>query len=733
MLLEERHSREAFPVACRVVGSDQWLVAHFDESWKVADVKRYILTKVDSTETGSSLFHPPRNRPVSPITFASIRHSHHGDTDDPDADDDDYDDDYSVYSNDDLVPPDGPRGRGRTHRLGGTFSFDSPNALHDLHDPSSIHRHTLLMFSTGQVLEDDFTLAWYNLRDNELLELHPLHTIVRLPRSTLLDYVQPYFECRVNALRVISTEDRPRTDPKGKRRDGLPEPRSPGDRDRDRSGPIPRRRKKTKLEWKERWLVVYQGQLSLFKHRSDPTLVHSCTLDALTKISRPNEVLGTQGSSSHGAYVVCARFCTLEPPAPPPPPRSPLFESWTDPWSGTSIPPVPAERDELGSPRPADARDRALSAGSVQPRTAAAMDVWDPPPRESPPTGPTGFWYDSSDGDGIWLIVDTLAPVAHANLLRILHRHTPATLSSSVVPADTLPNNPTTPPAPHARAQSPSLAPPPLPYPDWRLAVARRAQRAGLGDLTRAHAYLLYGASKPRVPAPPRETGFDSSARFEDTPPVELEWANWARDLARQARAPANTGPAQPSPPSPPPAQSHVVSARRGSATAPPFSDLAPWPSAGLTRASPPPPPSDFSAASLISSYEDALSPDAPALLVARPVNAGITTSVVSVGRGWAAVAAAGAGAGAERRRAGDKDRDGDGPRLARRKTSNAPPPAQVQSSSAAGAGGSGQGQGQGRGERERERTATRILKGLRPERLVKQFDSAMEFVDGKR
>jgi hypothetical protein len=248
------------------VASDQWILAHFDESWKVSDVKRYILRKVQGKETGTQLYQPPRNRPVSPITFASIRPTPAGGVQAQDTDLDDPDDDeYSVYSNDDVFSA--TEGLVRP-RPGGTLSFDSPQqAQSDLQadPPPQTHRHALMLFSTGQLLEDDFTLAWYQLQDHELLELHPPSTIVRLSRGGMLEYVQPYFECRIKALRAISTDDRSRTDPKGKRKET--EPRSPGDRDRDRPG-LPRRRKKTKLEWKDRWLVIHQGQLRLFKGRS---------------------------------------------------------------------------------------------------------------------------------------------------------------------------------------------------------------------------------------------------------------------------------------------------------------------------------------------------------------------------------------------------------------------------------------------------------------------------------
>jgi len=321
---------------------------------------------------------------VSPITFASIRPTQNtseggGGADEIVEDDDDWDS-YSMYSAEDGRKP------------GGMLSFDAP-----LSDTApGAHRHTLLMFSTGQVMEDDFTLAWYELGNHELLELHPPYTIVRLPRTRIMEYIQPYFECRVRALRaiapnsggggVIGSGAGVEADVKGKRRE---EPRSPG------PPVMGKRRKKTKMEWKERWLVIHCGQLHIYKHRADPQLAHACSLDLLAHLARVEDVLGLNFSKPHG---ICMKFRastqqyqSLEPL--PQVPKSPTtYGEWTDPWTGATI-----EREEATSPRPGEARERTASAG----RRASVIDE----AVENKPGG--SFWYDS-DGDGTWLIIDAL-------------------------------------------------------------------------------------------------------------------------------------------------------------------------------------------------------------------------------------------------------------------------------------------------------------------------------------
>jgi hypothetical protein len=155
------------------------------------------------------------------------------------------------------------------------------------------HHYSMLAFSTGQLLEDDYSLAWYGLRPHELLELHPPGTIVRLQREVMLEYVKPYLELDVRALRVITSDkdkdthahalgstraqDAGRSSPNKIRK---AKDSAPGDsRSASAAGSgngctgspatqSTRMRRKMRLEWRDRYLVIRQGMLSLFKSRT---------------------------------------------------------------------------------------------------------------------------------------------------------------------------------------------------------------------------------------------------------------------------------------------------------------------------------------------------------------------------------------------------------------------------------------------------------------------------------
>jgi hypothetical protein len=189
------------------VASDQWLTAQFDTTWKISEVKQYILSKVyNRTIVGNDNL-PSEDRPVSPITFASARNSYDGNPD--------------FFLDDDPAPDSGPyynfmdltrQTRARqtpTHRVTSPSAPDSPmDPLTSTAGAAALppHHYPMLAFSTGQLLEDDYSLAWYRLRPHELLELHPPGTIVRLQREVMLEYVKPYLELDVRALRVITSD-----------------------------------------------------------------------------------------------------------------------------------------------------------------------------------------------------------------------------------------------------------------------------------------------------------------------------------------------------------------------------------------------------------------------------------------------------------------------------------------------------------------------------------------------
>jgi len=122
-------------------------------------------------------------------------------------------------------------------------------------------QYTLISFSTGTILEDDYALSWYNLRPCELLEMHRAGKVVQLPREVLSDYIQPYFEAKVRALRAIWS-------PKSGRFES-PHKTTYTSRSREKMSIPPlrpeRRKRKAKVEWKDRWIVINQGTLSLCK------------------------------------------------------------------------------------------------------------------------------------------------------------------------------------------------------------------------------------------------------------------------------------------------------------------------------------------------------------------------------------------------------------------------------------------------------------------------------------
>ena len=155
------------------------------------------------------------------------------------------------------------------------------------------------------------------------------------------------------------------------------------------------------------------------------------------------------------------------------------------------------------------------------------------------------------DGDceeGEWVVLDMLDdtgksllpyrkkianrhPLAFTSLLRILHRHSPPPLSSSfvpILPSSANPPTPTTsttpsptsklnhlptdavkfnrrPRLPHLHMRKLSTTGDPqgpsahastfgiIPYPEWRIAVVERAQRAGVGDVGPALGWFLWG------------------------------------------------------------------------------------------------------------------------------------------------------------------------------------------------------------------------------------------------
>jgi hypothetical protein len=259
------------------VASDQWLTAHFDPTWKISEVKQYILAKVYNRTIDNDHL-PSRDRPVSPITFASTRTSFDSNIEGS------LHDDHII----DLEPSEPPRQLRMRQPLSQRVASPSGVPGSPTEPAPAIippHHYPMLAFSTGQLLEDDCTLAWYRLRPHELLELHPPGTIVRLQRDVMLEYVKPYFELDVRALRVI-VNDKDTSHAFGPS-SYVPDLSSPNHKNKRLRDPASgeslaaavagggspaasqstRKRRKTKLEWRDRYLVIRQGMLSLFKSR----------------------------------------------------------------------------------------------------------------------------------------------------------------------------------------------------------------------------------------------------------------------------------------------------------------------------------------------------------------------------------------------------------------------------------------------------------------------------------
>jgi hypothetical protein len=259
------------------VASDQWLTTYFDSTCKISEVKQYILAKVYNRTVPDNDDQPP-HRPVSPITFASARNSFDSNFEGALQDDHVIDLDPHLLSE--------PTRQPRTMRQPLSQRVASPSSVVPESTTEQLpailppQRYPILAFSTGQLLEDDCSLAWYRLRPHELLELHPPGTIVRFPRDVMVEYIKPYLELDVRALRVIVNDkdmhafgpayaapDAPSPGKNKKLKDLTPDGTSVGGSASPGSQST-RKRRKTKLEWRDRYLVIRQGMLNLFKSRT---------------------------------------------------------------------------------------------------------------------------------------------------------------------------------------------------------------------------------------------------------------------------------------------------------------------------------------------------------------------------------------------------------------------------------------------------------------------------------
>ncbi|KAG9315271.1 hypothetical protein JVU11DRAFT_4408 [Chiua virens] len=368
-----------------------------------------------------------------------------------------------------------------------------------------VDRYTLLSFSTGAVLEDDFPLSWYHLRPYELLEMYPIGTIAPLQRDVLAEYIQPYFHAKVKILRIIWSHRSGRFEP----------PAIDGHKAKDKlsksSGS--EKRHKIRTEWKTRWVVINHGLLSLCKDHVTSPPVQQFPLNSLSAL-RGADALERAFSIITEPRVVCIKFqprsVSQTGMASPPPssPSSPILESNVhEPFP--SLDPT------------SDSKEQDVSA-------------------------------DACKGDGDWVALDMLDDHAFSSILRILHRQASEPISSSFVPSSSIiavSQNLIS--SPVAASFAPYET---IPYPEWRINTVENARKAGMGDVGKPMAWVLW-AEKGRGESllgniHHHRQAFSQEMQYktcaiapdiygtdeENDDDSEMEWEGWVRDLERQSR-----------------------------------------------------------------------------------------------------------------------------------------------------------------------------------------------------
>jgi hypothetical protein len=137
---------------------------------------------------------------------------------------------------------------------------------------------------------------------------------------------------------------------------------------------------------------------------------------------------------------------------------------------------------------------------------------------------------------------------AFSSILRILHRQASHPISSSFVPSSSIITV-----SPHSSATSSFAAYDTIPYPEWRINTVENARKAGMGDVGKAMAWVLWtekglGESLSGNIRHHRQA-FSREMQYKPIPPdiycgsdddsdddSEMEWEGWMRDLERQSR-----------------------------------------------------------------------------------------------------------------------------------------------------------------------------------------------------
>lgn len=283
-----------------LVPYDQWLVTHVDPSWKVKQVKLWFISKCISHPTPPPLVHLPsipnfKRRPTSPIVFASdskqravspimfaplAAASSSLDTgdDEPTAIGLGYEEDDEFDSEDLERSGDPSRSHkhsrfGHSTKLSRTLGVDRPSIsgvptatseaeIPPAYEPKSL---TLIRFATGQLLDDDWTLEDYNIKPGELIEMHRVGVTPPLPRRDISAYVQPYWEGWAKTLRVVYKDILTIEDPKKPSTKNVKH--ASGDQGTADGRRVDEGPRSTRLEWRDRWVVIRDGLLLLCKDR----------------------------------------------------------------------------------------------------------------------------------------------------------------------------------------------------------------------------------------------------------------------------------------------------------------------------------------------------------------------------------------------------------------------------------------------------------------------------------
>ncbi|KAJ7066368.1 hypothetical protein C8F01DRAFT_1365910 [Mycena amicta] len=542
-------------VACRFLPHDQWFTTHVDPDWKVRQVKSWLLAKCLPYAAPPSpplrqgnrkpqrapspiTFAPdPRHRPISPITFATPKQQAAEDDvseyDEPPSESPATEPEEQVQ----ILPPLQPKKRA-------ILPNASTSAKGDLYA-----QYTLIRFSTGQLLEDDLPLNFYDLQPDELLELHRLGVVIPLPRSDLKRYLDAYWEGWVRLLRIKPAEDE----------------------DDNYSLYRVRHLETRTVEWKDRWVVVREGHLHIYRDQNHP-IIHKLTLNDLYALHNSNLLPASAppSSSANNSRILLARFSTQPASNIPTRASSPLSPIASDSSSPLSSPVFAHDSDDSNRQR----RNRAVKRIKRRRR------------------------------DPEFLIVDLKDDSTYVSLMRVLHRHSmPASTFVDSLPvgtsAEQLESPTSAPLEDDPEDDGPVLRHPPslamlrvyrglasslgaLPFPEWRTTVLRKAQRAGLGRIGRAVEWLMVnedlmnnndsfwvsespvrsrkskgkGKTRQRVRQPTSTDGYDSdvsgdadasysdglAANSDDDDSSrsghqsETEWVGWMGDLRRQKR-----------------------------------------------------------------------------------------------------------------------------------------------------------------------------------------------------